>query len=124
MCEVPSWASDKDGQRFFVRDKDVIAYCNSHRKTIEWNDWTGHTGITRMFDACRYKGEGFTECPDDILQALRNGEMDNIAAHGCNADDYPRWLMNRMAKHVAAGRLAGPLITLLAGSSLRRESRP
>ncbi len=107
MCEVPSWIVDDKGRLLFVTDKDVENWCQEHGIEVDWHNWTGHTGISKIYPNAVQKNqnEGFP-CPPEILSALLDGRMRQICVH---ADNIYKWT-----------REMAPVLETLAGPAALR----
>ena len=89
MSYVPSWIV-KGNSLFYLTDKDVVDYHNREKpgQQINWNDFTGHSGIRQIYPGLGgEEKEGFP-CPKEMLKRLLSGKMKNICR---NADNIHLW---------------------------------
>jgi hypothetical protein len=101
--EMASWFHE-DGGYIFLTDEDIVAWHENQgagREHINWNDFVGHGGITKVFGVNhRAHHEGFVEMPDVIKKTIFEGKMDMMFAHASNLSEAtPEFipLMKRLA---------------------------
>ena len=89
MCEVPSWI-ESEGSNYWLSDKDVIRWHEENKpgQNINWDDFTGHSGIKKVFGVSGWNKEGFP-CPDQILNGMLSGKMNEICRHADNINSWP-----------------------------------
>jgi hypothetical protein len=98
MCYVPSWI-ESEGKIYYLTDKDVISY-HEHKKPgqkINYNDFTGHSGIKAVLGVSGTDKENFP-CPKEILDKILSGKMDNICRKAENIESWPKEMIPILAK--------------------------
>ena len=89
MCEVPSWIEAEDGKVIWLTDKDVIDHLQTQPNQICWSDWTGHTGIRKVYSRLEGKDKEGFPCPEAILKDILSGKMNRICRVAENKAKWP-----------------------------------
>jgi hypothetical protein len=95
------------GGIIFLTDADVVAYYENKGhsvQSIDWNDFTGHQGIIRVFRITKeyYHHEGFIGMPPVMKKMILEGKADRIFSHCENLREAtPEFIpmMRRLAVH-------------------------
>src|SRR3989304_1681254 len=76
MCEFPSW-TEKDGEVYFLTDKDVAERESDLSRQKEPADYVGHSAIEIVFKVQGEDKEGFP-CHPKVARAIRDGKMNRL----------------------------------------------
>ena len=76
MCEFPSWI-EKDGEVYFLTDKDVAERESDLSRQKEPADYVGHSAIEIVFKVQGKNKEGFP-CHPGVARAIRDGKMNRL----------------------------------------------
>ena len=76
MCEFPSWI-EKDGEVYFLTDKDVAERESDLSRQKEPADYVGHSAIGIVFKVQGEDKEGFP-CHPEVARAIRDGKMNRL----------------------------------------------
>ena len=98
MCQVPSWIETETDEIVFLQDKDVIRFHENKGTPINWNDFTGHSGIQCVYSGIEGKHKEGFPCPKEILNTMLSGKMREIIRHAENIQDFPKELSSVLAK--------------------------
>jgi len=88
MCHVPSWIKTNT-KIYFLTDKDVTKHHENTNEAINWNDYTGHSGIEKIYGVSGNHVEGFP-CPPELMNALLSNKMYQICRHAENISEFPK----------------------------------
>jgi len=80
MCEFPSW-TEKDGEVYFLTDKDVAERESDLSRQKEPADYVGHSAIEIVFKVQGEDKEGFP-CHPVVARAIRDGKMNRLMGLG------------------------------------------
>ena len=80
MCEFPSWI-EKDGEVFFLTDRDVTERESDLSRQKAPADYVGHSAIRIVFNVEGEDKEGFP-CHPGVAKEIRNGHMNKLMALG------------------------------------------
>jgi len=87
MCE---FLSKINGVR--ITDADVIAYHEGKPEPIRWIDFTGHSGIGKVFPKTNgLQTEGWDNITEDEKKLILSGDSDHIIDNIDNWKDAPEW---------------------------------
>lgn len=80
MCDFPSWIVDKNGQAWWLTDKDIKAYNDEHPlDPLSKYDSAGHAAITRVLGIMGEHKEGWIkDIPAEFVKDIIEGKC-NIA---------------------------------------------
>ena len=76
MCEFPSWI-EKNGEVYFLTDKDVAERESDLSRQKEPADYVGHSAIGIVFKVQGKNKEGFP-CHPGVARAIRDGKMNRL----------------------------------------------
>jgi len=76
MCEFPSW-TEKNGEVYFLTDKDVAERESDLSRQKEPADYVGHSAIEIVFKVQGKNKEGFP-CHPGVARAIRDGKMNRL----------------------------------------------
>ena len=107
MCEFPSWI-EKDGEVYFLTDKDVAERESDLSRQKEPADYVGHSAIGIVFKVQGEDKEGFP-CHPEVARAIRDGKMNRLM----NLGGYKKVSINKNGKLHCTD---GPAIERLNGT--------